>query len=78
VLGVNAELQIDASKEIKIRQQRATDPFSQFVELDKNVGTTGFLFQEMERAPVRAQIPSQSSTIIYRKTYLRKRTSGIS
>lgn len=49
ILGVNAELQIDTSKEIRIRQQRAVDPFSYFLELDKNIGTTGFLFQEMRK-----------------------------
>ena len=62
VLGVNAELQIDASKEIRIRQQRAMDPFSFSVELDKNVGTTGFLFREM-RKRVRSSPSSGSSTI---------------
>jgi len=61
VLGVNAELQIDASKEIRIRQQRAVDPFSHFVELDRNVGTTGFLFQEMGKR-VRPGASSGQST----------------
>jgi len=61
VLGVNAELQIDASQEIRIRQQRATDPFSQFVELDRNVGTTGFLFQEMKKR-LRPKSPSPATT----------------
>ena len=62
VLGVNAELQIDASKEIRIRQQRATDPFSQFVELDKNVGTTGFLFREMQRRLRPGSLPQGTTT----------------
>lgn len=62
VLGVNAELQIDASKEIRIRQQRAVDPFSQFVELDRNVGTTGFLFNEMKKR-IRPGASSEPSTV---------------
>jgi hypothetical protein len=57
VLGVNAELQIDASKEIKTRQQSASDPSSKFIELDKSIGTTGYLFQEMSKC-VRRDSPS--------------------
>ncbi|MGB9872240.1 MAG: hypothetical protein ACPLYD_11335 [Anaerolineae bacterium] len=68
VLGVHAELQIDASREIRIRQQRATDPFSQFVELDKNIGTTGFLFEEM-RQRIR---PERSSSEPRGSVYLRE------
>ena len=64
VLGVNAELQIDTSQEIQIRQQQAMDPFSHFVELDTNIGTTGILFNEMERH-LRPGSPSSSGTTIY-------------
>jgi len=69
VLGVNAELQIDASKEIKIRQQRATDPFSRFVELDKNIGTTGYLFKEMEKC-VQYRPDSFSRSSVYLREHI--------
>jgi hypothetical protein len=45
-LGVHAELQIDVSREIRARAIPARDSYSQFVELDRGVGTAGLLFQE--------------------------------
>jgi hypothetical protein len=46
ILGVHAELQIDISREIKARLKQAQDLYSQFVELDRYIGTTGLLLQE--------------------------------
>jgi len=46
VLGVHAELQIDVSRAIEARAKQSLDPYSQFVALDRNVGTVGLLFQE--------------------------------
>jgi hypothetical protein len=45
-LGVHAELYIDISREIKARVKQAQDFYSQFVELDRNIGTVGLLLQE--------------------------------
>lgn len=46
VLGVDAELQIDASKENVVKQWSSQDLRSFYLELDQNVGTTGLLFKE--------------------------------
>lgn len=46
VLGVHAELQVDWGREITPIVRRARDYYSQYVELDRSIGTTGFLFQE--------------------------------
>jgi len=45
-LGVHAELQIDVGREIRARAKPTGDSYSQFVELDRGVGTVGLLFQE--------------------------------
>jgi len=46
VLGADAELQIDVSKENVVRKWRGRDPRSFSVDLDRSVGTTGLMFQE--------------------------------
>ena len=48
VLGVDAEIQIDVGEEIRRQHPRATDPFSYSIALDKNIGTTGFLFRDIQ------------------------------
>ncbi len=47
ILGVNAELQIDAEKEIQVHRWKARDPRSLCIAIDKNIGATGLLFNEM-------------------------------
>jgi hypothetical protein len=48
VLGVDAEIQIDVGEEIRRQHPRATDPSSYSIALDKNIGTTGFLFRDIQ------------------------------
>lgn len=49
ILGVSAELQIDADKEIRVREWSGQDVRSDYIAIDRNIGTTGFLFREMLR-----------------------------
>jgi hypothetical protein len=48
VLGVDAEIQIDVGEEIRRQHPRATDPSSYSIALDRNIGTTGFLFRDIQ------------------------------
>lgn len=57
VLGVDAEIQIDASKEIVAASR--PDPRSKSVKLDQGVGTTGFLFDEMRHHFDRSRLGAQ-------------------
>ncbi len=45
-LGVQAELQIDWSREISPFVGRARDDYARYIELDRNIGTAGLLFRE--------------------------------
>ena len=65
-LGVHAELQIDVSREIRARTKPARDFYSQFVELDRGVGTAGLLFQE-----ARGWIAQEGSQRSQSSTYIR-------
>jgi hypothetical protein len=58
VLGVDAEIQIDVSEEIRSQHPRAIDPSSYSIALDTNIGTTGFLFRDILNQNV-GQNPSQ-------------------
>jgi len=49
VLGVDAELQIDVSKDNVVKRWKGQDTRSFVLELDQNVGTTGLLFRDARK-----------------------------
>ena len=60
ILGVDAELQIDVSKENVSRDWHVKDVWSLFVDLDRTVGTTAVAFNKsLEKTADNSQLPEQ-------------------
>jgi len=49
VLGMDAELQIDVSRENVVKRWKARDPHAHVIELDQSLGTTGLVLAEAEK-----------------------------